>query len=114
MSTSGNGQDEDVTLSVLLRQSIETATTILDTSNYDAPQLTRVLSHFSLCASLIQRLAIISTNETLDDLSTSTLYCLLVPYFQAALTLQVRSSGSVERMALLNQAKVCSPSAHNA
>jgi hypothetical protein len=63
------------------------------------------LSELALCASLIVHLAVLSPNETLDDLTASTLRCLLVPALQGDCELQVRTTSTIARRDALNKAQ---------
>lgn len=70
-----------------------------------ASTLQSLLSNLSLCASLISHLALLSSNETLAELSTPTLPCLLVPYYTGMLDLQTRTKDYKTRIEVLKRAK---------
>lgn len=63
------------------------------------------LSDLTLCASLIDRLGVLSPNESLDDLSTRSLRCLAVPALQGHLALLVRTRGAHDRLEWLARAQ---------
>lgn len=75
------------------------------TSSSAPPTLTTLLSNLSLCSSLISHLALLSDNETLSDLSTASLPCLLVPYYTGMLDLQSRTKDYKTRIQVLNRSK---------
>lgn len=69
------------------------------------PSLGSLLSNLSLCASLIAHLALLSSNETLSELSTPSLPCLLVPYYTGMLDLQSRTRDYKSRIDALTRAQ---------
>lgn len=89
--------EEDVTLSTLLTRSIVAAEDLLDrahelsSSKAAQGRLDSTLANLSLCSSLISHLNLLSANETLDELATSTIRCFLVPYYAGLLELQRRT-----------------------
>lgn len=74
-------------------------------SSSTPPTLTTLLSNLSLCSSLISHLGLLSDNETLSDLSTASLPCLLVPYYTGMLDLQSRTKDYKTRIQALNRSK---------
>lgn len=101
-------EQQEITLSQLLQQSIAGADECLEAP--DQVKLATLLSNFKLCSALIERLALFSPNETLEDLTTSSLRCFFVEYYLGTLTVQLKSSGTVQRLAHLREARVGSPS----
>ncbi|PRQ73630.1 hypothetical protein AAT19DRAFT_15197 [Rhodotorula toruloides] len=102
------GSDE-LSLGQLLSRSLRNADKC---ANAPAPNdhavqslITQTLSDLTLCASLISHLGILSPNETVEDISTRNLRCVLVPALQGQLALLVRTKGGVERLEWLNRAK---------
>lgn len=64
------------------------------------------LSDLTLCSSLINHLGILSPNETLDDINTRDLRCLLVEGLRGEMEVLVKTTGGKERMQWLSKAKV--------
>ncbi|BGP37825.1 Type 2A phosphatase-associated protein 42 [Rhodotorula kratochvilovae] len=99
----------DLTLGQLLTRSLRNAAEVTEapSPNDVAIQslLAATLSDLTLCAKLIEHLGVLSPNETLDDISTRDLRCLLVPSLQAQLALLVRTRGGVERLDWLRRAE---------
>jgi len=103
---------EDVTLSALVIRALKAADDILEgsgsstiTAKDKETQLTSVLSSLSLCSSLIRHLSLLSSNETIDEVSTPTLRCFLVPYYTALCEMQTRTKDYNARIKVLNLAK---------
>jgi hypothetical protein len=74
-------------------------------SSPSVPSLANLLSNLSLCSSLISHLALLSSNESLSEISTATLPCLLVPYYSGMLDLQTRTRDYKDRIEVLKRAK---------
>lgn len=116
-SSSGSGghpfttnTEEDVSFATLLERTLSTSVELLDApdlSSNASQQLSLIstLSNLSLCASLIQHLAILSSNETIDELSTPTLRCFLVSYYAGMLEPQRRTRDYKTRIEALETAK---------
>ena len=66
--------------------------------------LTALLERLDRIAALVASLALLSRNETLEDLTTSTLPCLLVPFLQGQCALHRRTTGTRARRAVLDAA----------
>ena len=115
-------QHEDTTLAQLLKRTLAqseaylvnpppaTASALSDQHNHAStsnapPTLPSLLANLSLCASLISHLALLSSNETLAELSTPTLPCLLVPYYTGMLDLQSRTKDYTSRIQVLQRAQ---------
>lgn len=99
----------DVSLSTLLRQSLSHSKELIDgtPSTPEAQQdLETTLGNLHLCARFIQHLALLSPNETLEDLTPGTLRCVLVPYWQGMLVTQRHCPGTKLRQQRLEEAKV--------
>ncbi|KAM0792254.1 hypothetical protein ACM66B_004948 [Microbotryomycetes sp. NB124-2] len=101
--------DSDLTLGQLLARGIRTAHAVqIAPSPNDQTvqvQLQSALSDLTVCASLITHLGILSPNETLDDINTRDLRCLLVDSLRAHLQVLVKTKGGVERIQWLDKAK---------
>ena len=102
--------EEDVSFATLLERTLSTSTELLDApdlSSNASQQLSLIstLSNLSLCASLIQHLAILSSNEVIDELSTPTLRCFMVSYYAGMLELQRRTRDYKTRIEALESAK---------
>jgi hypothetical protein len=69
--------------------------------------LSRTLANLALLSSLISHLSLLSPNEILDDIQTSSLRCLLVDALRAHCELLLRTKGAEERKAHLEAAKAC-------
>ena len=67
-------------------------------------RLTALLASLDHCQALLASLALLSSNETLEDLATSTLPCLLVPFLQGQCSLHRRTTGTRARRAVLDAA----------
>lgn len=108
-AASTDEHQEDVTLSGLLKRSIASASDLLDSSELSSAagqtQLASLLANLSLCASLVAHLQLLSANETIDEVSTSTLRCFLVPYYSAMLELQRRTKDYKSRIQALDSSK---------
>ncbi|GJN88681.1 hypothetical protein Rhopal_001647-T1 [Rhodotorula paludigena] len=76
-----------------------------DTPPHPQALVASTLSDLTLCASLIDRLGVLSPNESLDDLSTRSLRCLAVPALQGHLALLVRTRGAHDRLEWLARAQ---------
>ena len=64
------------------------------------------LSDLTICSSLISRLGILSPNETLEDINTRDLRCLLVECLRGEMEVLVKTKGGKERVQWLTRAKV--------
>ncbi|GAA6006328.1 hypothetical protein JCM10207_000606 [Rhodosporidiobolus poonsookiae] len=108
-STAAPPDSDDLSLAQLLTRSLRTADQLQQAPAPNDPhvqsQLSQTLSNLALAASLIQHLAILSPNETLDDIATRDLRCLLVEAQRGQLSLLVRTRGGQERLTWLNRAK---------
>ncbi|GAA6047684.1 hypothetical protein JCM3770_001626 [Rhodotorula araucariae] len=109
MSTPAPPADaRDLTLGQLLTRSLRSAQRCTDAPSPNDPHVQRLvaqtLSDLTLCAKLIDHLGVLSPNESLDDIATRDLRCLLVPSLQAHLALLVRTRGGVERLEWLRRA----------
>jgi len=62
----------------------------------------------NLASKLINHLGILSPNETLEDINTSDLRCLLVDALSGQLSLLAKTKGGKERITYLNKASVSS------
>lgn len=117
-------QHEDTTLAQLLKQTLakseeylqsppafdpsssdRAASTSSSRSTSSSSPLQNLLSNLSLCASLISHLALLSSNESLAELSTASLPCLLVPYYTGMLDLQTRTKDYKTRIEVLKRSK---------
>ncbi|SCV69153.1 BQ2448_2173 [Microbotryum intermedium] len=108
-SNTDNEAASDLTLGQLLTRSLASANIVL---NADSPndlaiqnRIHSTLSDLKLCSSLISHLSILSLNETLEEVQTRDLRCLLVDALRAQLQVLVKTKGGVERMEWLQQAK---------
>ncbi|KAK4053761.1 Type 2A phosphatase-associated protein 42 [Microbotryomycetes sp. JL201] len=101
--------DADLTLGQLLMRGIHKAHSVQEAPSPNDQavqvQLHAALSDLTVCASLINHLGILSPNETLDDINTRDLRCLLVDSLRAHLETLVKTRGAVERMQWLDKAK---------
>lgn len=101
--------EEDVTLAVLLQRSLATSEALLTAGDFGSAaaqtSLQSTLASLSLCASLVSHLALLSSNETVDELSTPTLRCFLVPFYAAMLELQRRTKDYLQRQEVLKVAQ---------
>lgn len=64
------------------------------------------ISDLTICSSIISRLSILSSNETIEDLNTNDLRCLSVNGLRGMLIILKKTSGGGERKACLELAKV--------
>ena len=100
---------EDITLSVLLARTLTSCDSLLTSPSLSTASsqstLTAILSSLSLCASLIDHLSLLSANESIEELSTSTIRCFLVPYYAGMVELQRRTKDYKSRMEALNISK---------
>ncbi|BGP53841.1 Type 2A phosphatase-associated protein 42 [Rhodotorula sphaerocarpa] len=96
MATRAGPQEGELTLGQLLTRSLR---------NADKALISSTLSDLTLCASLVNHLAVFSPNETLEDISTRDLRALLVPAVEAQLALLVRTHGGTQRLAHLERAQ---------
>ena len=101
--------EEDVTLAVLLQRTLATGEALLSSGDFSSAaaqaSLQSTLASLSLCASLISHLALLSSNETIDEISTPTLRCFLVPYYAGMLELQRRTKDYLQRQEVLKAAQ---------
>ncbi|GAA5941887.1 hypothetical protein JCM1841_005094 [Sporobolomyces salmonicolor] len=99
----------DLTLGQLLSRAIRNASSIQEAPapNDQAIQtlLQNTLSDLSLSSSLINHLGVLSPNETLDDINTADLRCLLVEALRGQLCLLARTKGGRERVDYLVKAQ---------
>ncbi|KAI8455348.1 TAP42-like protein [Phakopsora pachyrhizi] len=93
--------EDEITLGQLLDRSMSTYEKIIaeDSANPDTVQtrIVSTLSDLSLCAALISKLAILSTNETIEDINTSDLKCIAVDALRGMLQLLLKTSGGSDR-----------------
>ena len=71
--------------------------------------LQSALSDLTLSSSLVARLGILSPNETVEDMHTSSLRCILLPSLRADLELVAKTTSGTERIAWLSRARVRPP-----
>lgn len=99
-----------MTLAVLLQRSIASSEALLSTGDFNSPaaqtSVTSNLSSLSLCASLVSHLALLSSNETIDEISTPTLRCFLIPFYAGMLELQRRTKDYLQRRKALEAAQL--------
>ncbi|GAA6004985.1 Tap42p [Rhodotorula paludigena] len=99
----------DLTLGQLVARSLRNADLCQNAPAPNDPHIQALvastLSDLTLCASLIDRLGVLSPNESLDDLSTRSLRCLAVPALQGHLALLVRTRGAHDRLEWLARAQ---------
>ncbi|GAA5916187.1 hypothetical protein JCM6882_005411 [Rhodosporidiobolus microsporus] len=99
----------DLTLAQLLTRSLTSADALLSHLSPNDPSaqtlLTRTLGDLTLAAKLIDHLGVLSPNETLDDIATRDLRCLLVDALQGQLCVLVRTKGGEERLKWLQRAQ---------
>jgi len=99
----------DLTLGQLLTCALRSADRILQAPSPNDPKvqsaLAKTLADLDLSHKLIDHLGVLSPNDTLDDLSTRNLRCLVVPALQAQLALAVRTRGGQERLEWLHRAR---------
>lgn len=131
---SAETDSSDLTLGQLLARGIASATKVSDADSpndpaiqvgsprYDTLQqqlsanlplpptqqklLQSALSDLTLCSSLISRLGILSPNETLEDINTRDLRCVLVDCLRGELEVLAKTKGGVERIGWLQRARV--------
>lgn len=75
-------------------------------STFLQSQLESALSDLTLCSAFISRLGIFSPNETLDDIHTRDLRCLLVDALRGQLAVLAKTQGTEQRIQWLDRAKV--------
>ncbi|OAV92031.1 hypothetical protein PTTG_05718 [Puccinia triticina 1-1 BBBD Race 1] len=101
--------DHDITLGQLLDRATSAYNHIIEqpTPNDEAVQskILAALADLSLSSSLINRLAILSPNETLEDINTSDLKCLSVEVLRGLLVVLLKTKGGGQRKKNLEQAK---------
>jgi len=99
----------DITLGQLLDRATSAYHHIIEqpTPNDEAVQskILAALADLSLSASLISRLAILSPNETLDDINTSDLKCLAVQALRGLLVVLLKTTGGGQRKKHLEDAR---------
>ncbi|GAA5938723.1 hypothetical protein JCM3775_001972 [Rhodotorula graminis] len=99
----------DLTLGQLLTRALRSADRILQAPAPNDPKLqsdlANTLADLDLSSKLIDHLGVLSPNDSLDDLSTRNLRCLVVPALQAQLALAVRTRGGQERLEWLHRAR---------
>ncbi|GAA6064340.1 hypothetical protein JCM10212_002316 [Sporobolomyces blumeae] len=100
---------DDLTLGQLLTRSINRSTSITSapSPNDSSVQqlLQATLADLTLANKLIQHLAVLSPNETLDDINTNDLRCILVDALSGQLCLLARTKGGAERVKYLTRAQ---------
>ncbi|GAA5904599.1 hypothetical protein JCM8208_004826 [Rhodotorula glutinis] len=108
-STTPHPHEGDLTLGQLLTRALRSADRILAAPSPNDPalqsQLALTLADLDLSHKLIDHLGVLSPNDTLADLSTRNLRCLVVPALQAQLALAVRTRGGQERLEWLHRAR---------
>ncbi|PLW30249.1 hypothetical protein PCANC_24675 [Puccinia coronata f. sp. avenae] len=99
----------EITLGQLLDRATSAYHHIIDqpTPNDEAVQskIAAALADLSLSASLISRLSILSSNETLDDINTNDLKCLSVEALRGLLVVLLKTKGGGQRKKNLEEAK---------
>lgn len=90
--------------------SSQTATTIAASADGFRLQskITSCISDLTVCSSLIGHLGVLSPNETLDDINTRDLRCILVDALRAEIILLLKTTSGKERIVNLEKAKVSS------
>jgi len=100
---------KDLTLGQLLDKAIQSSDEVNDAPSPNDPKVQELihltLSHLNLCSSLIQHLALLSPNETLEDLNTGDLRCLIVDGLKGEMEVLVRTRGGEERKIHLTKAR---------
>ncbi|GAA6029410.1 hypothetical protein JCM8097_003664 [Rhodosporidiobolus ruineniae] len=100
---------QDLTLAQLLRRALINSDKVTQAASPNDPTiqalLTSTLSDLTLANKLINHLGVLSPNETLDDISTRDLRCLLVDALQGHLCTLVRTTGGEDRLNWLKRAK---------
>lgn len=101
---------EDLTLGQLLTRAINHSNRISSapSPNDQAIQqlLQATLADLNLATKLINHLGILSPNETLEDINTNDLRCLLTDALSGQLSLLAKTKGGQERINYLNKAAV--------
>ncbi|KAH8917111.1 TAP42-like protein [Atractiella rhizophila] len=101
--------EEDLTLGQLLDKALDGAETVLSAELPNDGQtqslLHLTLSHLDLAQSLIDHLSLLSPNETLEDINTADLRCLLVDGLRGELETLARCRGTEERKVWLTRAQ---------
>ncbi|GAA5984674.1 hypothetical protein JCM11641_004556 [Rhodosporidiobolus odoratus] len=100
---------QELSLGQLLSRSLRNADQISSAHNpNDTPTqtlLTSTLSDLTLSSKLINHLGVLSPNETLEDISTRDLRCLLVEAVQGQLCVLAKTKGGEDRLKWLKKAK---------
>ncbi|KAA1079563.1 hypothetical protein PGT21_016097 [Puccinia graminis f. sp. tritici] len=102
-------QENDITLGQLLDRATSAYNHVIEqpTPNEETVQskILAALADLSLSSSLINRLAILSPNETLEDINTNDLKCLSVEVLRGLLVVLLKTKGGGQRKKNLEQAK---------
>ncbi|KAI9665575.1 MAG: hypothetical protein M1831_001718 [Alyxoria varia] len=103
IQSSNSAEDEDTPTLRKLFQTAETlqqtfASTPSSTSPTAQTTLTRAISYYRRSTDLCEQLALFSPNETLDDISSSDLQYLQIPFHLAELTLRVTTTPSEDSL----------------
>ncbi|GAA5874226.1 hypothetical protein JCM8547_007797 [Rhodosporidiobolus lusitaniae] len=108
MSTPKDEQ-EDISLAQLLTRAIRNSDAVCSAPSPNSPAtqslLTKTLSDLTLASKLINYLAVLSPNETLEDIATRDLRCLLVEALRGQLSVLVKTKGGEERLGWLKKAQ---------
>lgn len=103
---------QDLTLGQLLTRAINHSTKITSAPSPNDQSIQQLLqatlADLNLANKLINHLGILSPNETLEDINTSDLRCLLVDALSGQLCLLAKTKGGKERITYLNKASVSS------
>ncbi|GAA5829753.1 hypothetical protein JCM5353_002220 [Sporobolomyces roseus] len=101
----------DLTLGQLLTRAINHSTKITSAPSPNDQSIQQLLqatlADLNLASKLINHLGILSPNETLEDINTSDLRCLLVDALSGQLSLLAKTKGGKERITYLNKASDC-------
>ncbi|KAK4058916.1 Type 2A phosphatase-associated protein 42 [Microbotryomycetes sp. JL221] len=108
-SSEAASANSDLTLGQLLTRGIQGAQFVTKAPSpndqHVQTRLQAALSDLTVCSKLINHLGILSTNETIEDVHTRDLRCLLVDSFRAQLEVLAKTKGGQERLQWLDRAK---------
>ncbi|KAK4701277.1 immunoglobulin-binding protein 1, partial [Phenoliferia sp. Uapishka_3] len=100
---------QDLTLGQLLSRGIKSHDTIQKAASQSDPatqlQIQSAISDLTLSSKLINHLGILSPNETIDDINTRDLRCVIVDGLRGQLELLVQTKGRKDRMSALETAQ---------
>jgi len=101
---------QDLTLGQLLTRAINHSNRITSAPSPNDQSIQQLLqatlADLNLANKLINHLGILSPNETLEDINTNDLRCLLTDALSGQLCLLAKTKGGQERMKYLNKAAV--------